>query len=178
MRPAEFFAAIGPQATDAQQRTGIPASVCLAQAALESAWGESRLAVEGKNLFGIKAGKGWSGPVLQMPTREYIGKEWRTVLAPWRVYPNWQASLEDHARFLLVNPRYVPALRLVDHPRQFATALQTCGYATDPAYADKLRAVMDRHGLTRFDLARAQWALADWVSLPPPLAITDAEARA
>lgn len=178
MRPAEFFAALGPQATDAQRRTGIPASITLAQAAIESAWGESRLAVEGKNLFGIKAGKAWKGPVLQMPTREYIGKEWRTVLAPWRVYPNWQASMEDHARFLLENPRYTPALRLVDHARAFASALQACGYATDPAYADKLRLVMDKHGLARFDLARTQWALADWVSLPPALAPPDAEAKA
>ncbi len=178
MTPADFFAAIGPQAADAQRRTGIPASVSLAQAALESNWGKSKLAQDGKNLFGIKAGRGWKGRVVLMPTREYLGGAWHTVTAQWRAYPNWQASIEDHARFLLENPRYVPALRLVDFPRQFATALQTCGYATDPAYADKLRAVMDRHGLTRFDLARPQWALADWVSLPPPLALTDAEARA
>ena len=63
MIPAEFFATIGPQASDAQRRTGIPASVTLAQAALESNWGKSKLATEGHNLFGIKAGKAWRGGI-------------------------------------------------------------------------------------------------------------------
>lgn len=167
MRPAEFFAAIGPQAADAQRRTGIPTSVTLAQAALESNWGASRLAVEGHNLFGIKAGRGWKGPVIQMPTREYIGRAWRTVMAPWRSYPNWQASIEDHARFFFDNARYLPALRLVDDGAAFARAVQACGYASDPAYADKLLAVMDRHGLVALDVGRAQWALLPWAELPP-----------
>ena len=169
MTPADFFAAIGPQASDAQRRTGIPASVTLAQAALESNWGKSKLATEGRNLFGIKAGKAWRGAVVLMPTREYLGGAWHTVTAQWRKYPNWQASIEDHARFLLENPRYVPALRLLDYPRNFAVALQTCGYATDPAYALKLQQIMEKHSLTRFDVPRAQWALLDWVSLPPAL---------
>jgi len=173
MLPSDFFVAIGPQAADAQRRTGIPASVTLAQAALESNWGKSKLALDGHNLFGIKAGKAWRGPVVLMPTREYLSGAWHTVTAQWRKYPNWQASIEDHARFLLDNPRYVPALRLVDAPRQFARALQTCGYATDPAYAAKLHLIMDKHNLTRFDVPRAQWALLDWVSLPPALSLAD-----
>ncbi|CQR43701.1 putative mannosyl-glycoprotein endo-beta-N-acetylglucosamidase domain [Thiomonas sp. CB3] len=170
MTAQDFFAAIGAQASDAQRRTGIPASVTLAQAALESNWGKSKLAIDGHNLFGIKAGKGWRGPVVLMPTREYLSGAWHTVTAQWRKYPNWQASIEDHARFLHDNPRYTPALRCVDDPRAFATALQECGYATDPAYAAKLHGIVARHTLTQYDVPRRQWALLPWVSLPPALA--------
>lgn len=167
MKPADFIAAVGPQAQDAQRRTGIPASVCLAQAALESAWGESRLAREGHNLFGIKAGRGWNGPVVLMPTREYLGGAWVTVMARWRAYPNWQASIEDHARFFYANPRYVPALRVVDDALAFAAQLQACGYATDPAYANKLAGIIAARQLAGLDVPRRQWALLDWASLPP-----------
>lgn len=69
MTPVEFFAALTPAAQQLNKTTGIPASFTLAQAALESAWGESGLAKRANNLFGVKADRSWTGDVLSCRPR-------------------------------------------------------------------------------------------------------------
>lgn len=150
MNPSEFIMRLTSGAVASAKASGVPASITIAQAALESAWGESGLTKAGKNLFGIKADSLWRGQTLTMNTKEFIKGQWVVVPALWRKYPSWQASMEDHAAFLRRNPRYKACFLCTSAPA-FAKALQQAGYATDPEYANKLIALMDKHQLQSLD---------------------------
>jgi flagellar rod assembly protein/muramidase FlgJ len=151
MTPEEFIATIAPAAKASAAKTGIPASFVVAQAALESGWGESKLARFGFNLFGVKADKAWKGNTLTMNTREFLHGEWVAVPASWRKYADWLGCLDDHAAFLLGNPRYKIAFNGKRTGEDFARCIQSCGYATDPDYANKVIAVMRSHNLAELD---------------------------
>ena len=150
MNPLEFIMRLTPGAVASAKTSGVPASITIAQAALESAWGESGLAKAGNNLFGIKADSLWRGQTLTMNTKEFIKGQWVVVPALWRKYPSWQASMEDHAAFLRRNPRYKACFLCTTAPA-FAKALVQAGYATDPEYANKLIVLMDKHQLQSLD---------------------------
>ncbi|MQA21755.1 glycoside hydrolase family 73 protein [Rugamonas rivuli] len=154
MTPADFIAAVGPAARASAARTRVPASFALAEAALESGWGASQLALQARNLFGVKADPSWRGDVLLMPTREFLKGQWQMQPARWRKYPDWQGCIDDHAAFLLANPRYKPAFSCRGG-EAFARAVAAAGYATDPQYADKLIAVMRGRQLSIFDRPEA-----------------------
>jgi hypothetical protein len=147
-----FLDATAPAARDAAFQTGVPASVTVAQAILESDWGRSQLAQSANNYFGIKAisSLGNDG-VIWLPTSEYddSGQTYETI-SPFRAYKSLTDSLTDHDRLLLTS-RYTVAMRVANDPKQFAQQLYAAGYATDPAYADKLIALMDRYDLYRLD---------------------------
>jgi len=149
--PAEFIMRLSSPAMESQRKSGVPASITIAQAALESAWGESGLAKAGNNLFGIKADSRWRGETLTLNTREFIKGQWLVVPAKWRKYASWQASIDDHAAFLKGNPRYQPCF-LCQTTEAFARALLKAGYATDPSYADKLLGLIAQHKLLALDL--------------------------
>ncbi len=151
MTPSEFLKELIPQAQKAQAQTGIATSAMMAQAILESNWGRSGLAQRAHNLFGIKADPSWTGPTIAMPTYEYENGSRIEVVAQWRSYPDWEASIEDHAKFLEENPRYAPALAVKDQPEQFCHQLQACGYATDPNYAALLISIIHGRNLTQYD---------------------------
>ena len=166
MTPQEFLAAIGPGARLSNIDTGIPASFTLAQAALESGWGESDLAVQSKNLFGIKCSPGWTGKCQEWPTKEYSPERgWYEIRAQFRSYPSWAASLDDHARFFFVNPRYRPALSVRTDPNAFARQVQACGYATAPNYADLIIEIMQDNNLYQFDVPQTEWKLLPWAKV-------------
>ena len=150
MNPSEFIMRLTMAALASAKATGVPASITIAQAALESAWGESGLAKTGNNLFGIKADSLWRGPTLTINTKEFIKGQWVVVPALWRKYPSWQASMDDHAAFLRRNPRYKACFLCTTAPA-FAKELVQAGYATDPEYANKLIALMDKHQLQALD---------------------------
>ena len=150
MSPTEFIMRLTTAAVASAKATGVPASITIAQAALESGWGESALAKTGNNLFGIKADSLWRGQTLTLNTKEFIKVQWVVVPALWRKYPSWQASIDDHAGFLKRNPRY-KACFACSTAQAFAKALSQAGYATDPEYTNKLIAVMDRHQLQALD---------------------------
>lgn len=152
MTPVDFIRAIGPAAQESAHLAGIPASFTIAQAALESAWGESQLARQAFNLFGVKADRAWKGNVLYMPTKEFLQGRWVTVTAAWRKYPDWLAAINDHARFFAVNPRYRLAMTGKRTGEDFARQIAAAGYATDPRYADKLCRIIRRHRLEQYDL--------------------------
>jgi flagellum-specific peptidoglycan hydrolase FlgJ len=152
MTPQEFIAAIAPAAQASAARTKIPASFTTAQAALESGWGNSQLAREAFNLFGVKADASWQGSVLELPTKESIGGQWVTQVARWRRYAGWLECLDDHARFLIENPRYRPAFQFQDGSR-FASAVAKAGYATDPTYSAKIISIIQGRGLAALDIA-------------------------
>jgi peptidoglycan hydrolase FlgJ len=128
-------------------QTGIPAAFMLGQAGHETGWGRSQIRnADGSNsfnLFGIKATGGWRGKVAEVTTTEYIDGEPRKLLQRFRAYDSFEESFRDYAALVTQNPRYQDAVAAVQGTdarsiRSFAQGLQRGGYATDPAYADKL----------------------------------------
>ncbi|MFQ5664361.1 MAG: glycoside hydrolase family 73 protein [Terriglobia bacterium] len=148
---ADFLRRVVSPVLRLQQRTGLPASVVLAQAILESNWGRSLLARRNRNLFGIKAHTRTNAAAVVYSTREYTGGRRRRQKARFAHYPGYEACLEDYAR-LLARPRYASARAVAANPFAFAVELQRCGYATDPRYAYKLSILIRRYNLTQFDL--------------------------
>lgn len=134
-----------PAAVAAEQATGIPAHFMVAQAALETGWGKSEpTAADGRpsfNLFGIKAGAGWHGPVVEAKTTEVIGGLAQARTERFRAYSSHEEAFRDYANLLAGNPRYA-ALRGAQEPAHFARGLQAAGYATDPHYAAKLERII------------------------------------
>lgn len=124
------------------QASGIPASFMIGQAGHETGWGKSEIKGAGGsnsfNLFGIKAGKGWSGKVAEITTTEYINGAAQKVTAKFRAYDSYEDSFKDYARLINNSPRYEQARAKVDSAVAYATELQKAGYATDPEYARKL----------------------------------------
>lgn len=131
----------------AEAATGISANHILGQAALESGWGKHEIkkadGSSSHNLFGIKAGAGWKGKVAEVSTTEYIGGVAKKVTAKFRAYDSYEDAFKDHARLLSQSPRYSHTVAQADTAQGFARGLQKAGYATDPAYADKLTRVIN-----------------------------------
>ena len=126
-----------------QQEYGIPASITLAQGLLESGAGQSRLAAEGNNHFGIKCHNTWKGDGIYMDD-DRKGE-------CFRKYGNAAESFEDHARFLK-RKRYEPLFSLgVTDYKGWANGLKKCGYATDPRYASKLISIIELYSLDEYD---------------------------
>jgi flagellum-specific peptidoglycan hydrolase FlgJ len=145
-----FISLVAPGAIAAQQRFGVPAAVTIAQAIEESAWGQSGLAAQYHNLFGIK-GTGPAGSV-SLPTSEYQGGQWVTIDAQFRVYHNDAESIGDHAELLATSGYYTRAMADRAVPDAFANDL-TGVYATDPHYGANLVALMKLYHLYQFDSA-------------------------
>jgi flagellar protein FlgJ len=147
MPPSAFLGMLGGAAQDCMRRTGIPASITLAQAALESSWGAR---APGHNLFGIKADKSWTGPTVTFQTHEHLNGRDVTMTDTFRAYSGWLDSMLDHAQFLQANPRYRGCFKAIDGA-SWARALQAAGYATDPDYAKKLIDIMRDRNLAFYD---------------------------
>jgi flagellum-specific peptidoglycan hydrolase FlgJ len=145
-----FISLVAPGTVAAQQRYGVPASVTIAQAIEESAWGQSSLAAQYHNLFGIK-GTGPAGSVT-LPTQEYENGSWVTVGAQFAVYHNDAESIADHAELLATSGYYTRAMADRAHPDAFANDL-TGVYATDPGYGANLIALMKLYNLYQYDTA-------------------------
>lgn len=147
---AEFQNRLMPHALQASQTTGIPARFMLGQAALESGWGKREIrAADGTpshNLFGVKAGASWKGPVVETVTTEYVNGVAQKSVEKFRAYPSYADAFRDYANLLRNNPRYAgvvaQAAQGID-AAGFAQGLQRAGYATDPNYADKLTRVIN-----------------------------------
>ena len=139
------------RARAAEAQTGIPASFMVAQAAHESGWGRHEIKnSDGStsfNVFGIKAGPGWTGRVAEVTTTEFIDGTARKVTAKFRAYASYEDSFNDYARLMKDSPRYSRVLADASSGAMgatgFAQGLQRAGYATDPAYADKLTRVIN-----------------------------------
>jgi flagellar protein FlgJ len=148
-----FITALGQAARGSQSATGVPASVTLAQAILESNWGESLLTRAANNYFGIKAiGRVGNDGVVWMRTTEYDAQGAAYVTqAPFRAYKNALDSVTDHSQLFLRVSLYRAAMRATGDPDEFARRIADAGYSTDPAYASKLIGLMLKYDLYRFD---------------------------
>lgn len=125
----------------------IPASITLAQGLLESAAGQSTLAIKGNNHFGIKCHNGWTGPTM---LKDDDRKD-----DCFRVYSSAYESYEDHSKFLASGQRYrgLFSLKITDY-KGWAKGLKAAGYATSPTYAQSLIDVIERYGLAQYDNAK------------------------
>ncbi len=146
-RQTDFLRRHDAAAREAEQATGIPAAFMVAQAAHESGWGRRELrnpdGTPAHNLFGIKAGAGWKGAVTEVASTEYVNGEPRKVVSKFRAYGSYAESFRDYARLMKESPRYSEVVASAGSAQDFAQGLQKAGYATDPAYADKLGRVIN-----------------------------------
>ncbi|WP_319240727.1 flagellar assembly peptidoglycan hydrolase FlgJ [uncultured Propionivibrio sp.] len=145
-RNRDFANRLWPYASEAAATLGVQPQFVLAHAALESGWGRSEIRLaDGRssyNLFGVKAGRSWNGPSVEVQTTEYVGGEAQTVRERFRVYGSYSEAFRDYASLLRNNSRFSGVVGQQDGI-QFARSLQQGGYATDPAYADKLGRIIN-----------------------------------
>ncbi|MDP1672630.1 MAG: flagellar assembly peptidoglycan hydrolase FlgJ [Burkholderiales bacterium] len=143
----DFVNRLWPHAAEASRSTGIPAHFMIGQAALESGWGNREIrgsdGAPSHNLFGIKAGRGWSGRTVDIVTTEYVNGSPQKIVDRFRAYDSYADSFRDYANLMRGNPRYAAVLESGNDAVAFARGLQKAGYATDPQYADKLARVIN-----------------------------------
>lgn len=143
--PSSFVAHIRRDAAAAAVELGVSENLLIAQAALETGWGQKvirhRTGENSFNLFGIKAGQSWQGATVNRLTLEYQDGIAQKQFAEFRAYPSAGEAFADYVAFLRGNPRYAEVLASAGSDRHFAEALQSAGYATDPAYASKILAI-------------------------------------
>ena len=144
----DFIARVGTLASADMKRTGVLASLTIAQAILESAWGTSDLATKAYALFGIKADSRWSGKTYTKVTQEWTGP----VIASFRAYGSWEQSVADHSAFLVASSRYAAVIGEKNY-KKACTAIHKAGYATAPDYADRLVKLIETYGLMDYDTA-------------------------
>lgn len=143
----EFVALHSEAAKNAEGASGIPASFMVAQAAHETGWGKKAIRMaDGSNsfnLFGIKAGANWKGATTKVMTTEFVNGQARKLTQTFRAYSSYDESFADYARLMKSSPRYRDVVAQAGNAQAFAQGLQRAGYATDPAYADKLGRVIN-----------------------------------
>ncbi|MDX1391887.1 MAG: flagellar assembly peptidoglycan hydrolase FlgJ [Rheinheimera sp.] len=143
--PAEFVKSILPAARQSAKMLGLDPLALVAQAALETGWGQRMIkTAKGNNsfnLFGIKANNGWQGDTAVVDTLEYRGGIAKKEQAKFRSYASAEQCLQDYVAFIKQNPRYQDAVKATADTKAYFEQLQAAGYATDPAYAQKIMAV-------------------------------------
>ncbi|KRL43014.1 N-acetylmuramidase [Companilactobacillus mindensis DSM 14500] len=148
-----FVKKVAPYAVVLGKEYGVLPSITIAQAILESNWGNSSLASQYNNYFGIKGENPTNTKVLQ--TKEYTDGQWVTINGRFRVYSDFRESMKDHTK-LLVNgttwnsQQYKQVLQSKDYI-EAAIALQTDGYATDPGYTSKIIRIIQKYDLKKYD---------------------------
>jgi len=157
--PEEFVQQLWPCAEEAGRELGIDPKNLLAQAALETGWGKS-LPCDANgnpsyNFFGIKAGGDWQGGSVSVKTLEFEGGVPVPRQAKFRSYDSAADSFRDYVSVLKDNPRYAAALNTGKDAKAFATALQKGGYATDPAYAQKIASIAQNLAASTYPLKSA-----------------------
>ncbi len=140
--PKDFVSALIEPAQKVQQSLGVPFQVVIAQAALETGWGQKIIKDQhgssSHNLFNIKADSRWAGDKVTKDTLEFEQGAMVKKAEPFRMYQSLSDSVDDYINFLSNNDRYQGALQKVNDVEQFLHSLQKAGYATDPQYAEKI----------------------------------------
>lgn len=155
--PEQFVRTLLPAARETAKALGLDPLALIAQAALETGWGQRVIkTAKGEssfNLFGIKANNGWQGETAVVDTLEYRAGIAKKEQAKFRSYTSPEHSLRDYADFIKQNPRYQDAVQATGDTKAYFEQLQAAGYATDPAYAQKIMAVYQS---TAFDKVRQE----------------------
>jgi flagellar protein FlgJ len=144
--PKDFVSALTEHAKGVEEKIGVPFQVVIAQAALETGWGQKIIKNQqgnsSNNLFNIKADNRWAGEQVQKDTLEFELGAMVKKSAPFRAYQSLNESFDDYVNFLSGNERYQDALQDSGNVEQFLHGLQKAGYATDPEYANKIMATL------------------------------------
>lgn len=144
--PKEFARDLWPHVERVAEKLNVSPEALLAQAALETGWGQHVMersnGVSSYNLFGIKAGKDWSGGSVARSTLEYTDGVAQRKVEQFKAYPDISATFDDYAALIEGNPRYDGVRNQGTDANGFATALQDAGYATDPSYAEKIGGIL------------------------------------
>ncbi|MDK2123732.1 flagellar assembly peptidoglycan hydrolase FlgJ [Parachitinimonas caeni] len=153
--PTDFVETIGRHALPAAQALNLSPHLMIAHAALESGWGRKPIVdAQGNNthnLFGIKASRDWTGRTADITTTEYIDGVAQKRVERFRAYDSYEDAFADYAK-LLTN-RYSEATRSGADAKAFGDALKANGYATDPAYAQKVAKVASHRALQAYRVA-------------------------
>ena len=144
--PQAFVESLTPLASQIGASMGVDHKALIAQAALETGWGkhisQDSSGKSSFNLFNIKADHRWSGDTVTVSTLEYRDGVAVREKASFRAYGSYEESFKDYLQFISESPRYQQALQRGDNGHEYAKALQVAGYATDPAYADKISNIL------------------------------------
>lgn len=124
-----------------------PKSIIIAQAILESSWGESSLSKDSSNYFGIKGD--YQGNYVLVPTQEFENGTWISINDKFKKYPDLATSINDYLELMKL-PRYFEVLHASNY-EDAAKALLSGGYATDPSYANKLINIIESYDLHLYD---------------------------
>lgn len=143
-----FIESVAQGVINGWTKYGVLPSVTVAQAILESGWGQSALSTQAHNLFGIKGS--YNGQYVTMQTREVYNGQSYYIYDNFRKYANNSESVEDHGNFLYSNSRYANLLGDQSYA-SVARKLQADGYATDPSYASSLIKLVEMYNLTQLD---------------------------
>ena len=142
----DFISKVVSGAQAGQQKYGVLASMTIAQAILESGWGQHTIA---NNLFGIKV-NGTIGKTVTVSTKEFVNGDYVNTVAAFRTYDSTADSVTDHSMFLAQNPRYKNLLGCKDYTKS-CELLQQDGYATEPDYAVQLIGLIKEYKLDQYD---------------------------
>lgn len=147
-----FLRAVWPAAQATMKTSGVPASITIAQAILESGWGVF-LPEGSNNYFGIKAEHPADPETyVETLTHEYVNGQRVAEEQLFEKYPTVKDCFQDHAALLSQAKRYAPAMAVNADPQAFAQKLQACGYSTSPTYASSLMQLVKEFDLTQFDV--------------------------
>lgn len=172
---AGFIASLVEAARRNQADTGIPASVAIGQAALETGWGRSKMSQDPINsYFSIKCGgtTPYASGCVDVSSREYGSNGWYEEVSSFRTYASVGDSLLDYGRLLSANRRYQGAFKYSADPDNFIREVHSAGYATDPNYSTTVIGIMVKYNLYRYDLPTVPTAgfNPDWKPKPLPSA--------
>ena len=146
---SNFISSIKSASIDGYKKYNILPSLTIAQAILESGWGQSQLSTQANNLFGIKAYSDWNGATVTMATKEYVNGNYITINAKFKAYSSWSDSIKDHNE-LLATQRY-SKVRQASNYKEACYAVQECGYATAPDYATALINMIESYNISAID---------------------------
>ena len=145
-QPKDFVSALIEPAKSVQEKIGVPFQVIIAQAALETGWGQKIIKDQNgsssNNLFNIKADNRWAGESIKKESLEFEQGAMVKKSSPFRAYESLTESVNDYVSFLTENDRYQDALQNPSNVEHFVHSLQKAGYATDPQYANKIMATL------------------------------------
>ena len=149
---SSYFKNAVPAAVACMRATGVPASVTLAQGILESGWGQSQLAREYNNFFGIKAAHlSMPSSYAELPTTEVVHGKTLHELQPFQKYATATDGYVAHGLLLCKAVRYRPAMAVKGDPEKFCVQLKQCGYSTLPTYPARLMELIREFDLTQYD---------------------------
>ena len=139
---AEYIEIFKPYAIKEMNRTGVPASITMAQAVIESSFGNSELALNANNHFGIKNKPDWTGQIYYYSKDKCYYKKYNSIVE----------SYEDHSNHLKSRKWYddLFKLKITDY-KSWAHGLKKAGYAVDPIYAEKLIKIIEKYNFSSFD---------------------------